>query len=95
VLGGDDRLNDVCEIVYIGKGFDAEEDVIECSLLVGSIFRTLDDCRCVNILAMGKNCSRFLPNLGLKRSFPNSWDLAGLADAAVAGLDPMLGNSLK
>jgi hypothetical protein len=29
VLGRDDRLDDVRNIVYIGKGFDAEEYVVE------------------------------------------------------------------
>jgi hypothetical protein len=43
VLRCNHRLDDVCQIVDVGEGFDAEENVVECSLLVGSIFGALDD----------------------------------------------------
>ena len=42
VLGRDDRLDDVGDIVYIGEGLDAEENVVEwlfgrmCSVFGGA-----------------------------------------------------------
>ena len=48
VLRCDDCLNDICKVVYIGKGFDAEKDIVESSLLTRCVFRALDDCKQVN-----------------------------------------------
>jgi hypothetical protein len=45
VLWRDDRLDDVGDIVYIGKCLDAKEDVVK-GLLGGvcGLFRCSDDC---------------------------------------------------
>lgn len=44
MLRGDDRLDDVGDIVYIGEGLDAEEDVVERLLgRMGGIFGCADD----------------------------------------------------
>ena len=45
MLRGDDRLDDVGDIVYIGQGFYAKEDVIKRLLgRMGGIFGCADDC---------------------------------------------------
>jgi len=49
VLGRNDGLDDVGDIVYIGKGLDAEEDVVEGLLgRMGGIFGRSHDCRDVS-----------------------------------------------
>jgi hypothetical protein len=46
VLGRNDRLDDVGDIVYIGEGLDAEENVVEGLLRrMGGIFGRSDDYR--------------------------------------------------
>jgi hypothetical protein len=45
MLWGDDGFDDVGDIVYIGKGLDAEEDVVERLFGgMGGIFGGSDDC---------------------------------------------------
>jgi hypothetical protein len=43
VLRSHDRLNNVGQVVYIGKCFDAEEDVIEGRLLASCLFGGLNN----------------------------------------------------
>jgi hypothetical protein len=46
VLGGDDRLDDVCDIVYVGKGFDAEKNIVKGLFgRMGGIFGGANDCK--------------------------------------------------
>lgn len=45
MLRRDDRLNDVGNIVYIGQGFYAKEDVVKWLLgRMRGIFGSADDC---------------------------------------------------
>ena len=45
VLGRDDRLDDVGNIVYIGQGFYAKENIVKGLLgRMGGIFGSADDC---------------------------------------------------
>ena len=45
MLWRDDRLDDVGNVIYVGKGFDAEENVVEGLLgRVCGIFGCSDDC---------------------------------------------------
>jgi hypothetical protein len=45
MLRRDDRLDDVGNIVYIGQGFYAKEDVVKWLLgRMGGIFGSADDC---------------------------------------------------
>ena len=46
MLGRDDRLDDVGDIVYVREGFYAEEDIVKGLLgRMGGIFRGANDCR--------------------------------------------------
>jgi hypothetical protein len=45
VLWGDDRLDDIGNIIYIRESLYAEEDIVERLLgRMGGIFRSSDDC---------------------------------------------------
>ena len=46
MLGRDDRLDDVGDIVYVRQGFYAEKNIIKGLLgRMGGIFRGSNDCR--------------------------------------------------
>jgi hypothetical protein len=46
VLGRDDRLDDVGDIVYVRESFYAEEDIVKGLLgRMGGIFGGANDCR--------------------------------------------------
>ncbi len=53
VLRGDHGLDYVCQVVDIGEGFNAEEDVIEGGLLACGVFGALDNCDRVSIVTAG------------------------------------------
>ena len=47
MLGRDDRLDDVGDIVYVREGFYAEEDIVKGLLgRMGGVFGCADNCRC-------------------------------------------------
>lgn len=46
MLGRDDRLDDVGDIVYVGQGFDAEENIVKGLLgRMGGIFGSSNNCK--------------------------------------------------
>jgi hypothetical protein len=46
VLGGDDRLDNVGDIVYVREGFDAEKNIIKRLFgRMGGIFGGSNDCK--------------------------------------------------
>ena len=46
MLGGDDRLDDVGDIVYVRQGFDAEKNIVKGLLgRMGGIFGGSNDCK--------------------------------------------------
>ena len=79
VLGSDDGFYDSGQVVDIGEGLHAEQDVVESALLgVGSVFRSADNCspeQCQPCSSTHLGVWEALPLRGLKRSFPKVADL--------------------
>ena len=85
MLGSDDRLDDIGEVVHIGESLDTKNYIVKGSLLVGGLLRGLNDCsRVSKETAMRER--RYIPYLGLNRSLPKSLDLSKGSMSAALGV---------
>lgn len=79
MLGSDDGFYDSGQVVDIGEGLHAEEDVVESALLAAcSVFWCADNCsteQCQPRSCPHLGARESLPLRGLKRSFPKVADL--------------------
>lgn len=70
MLWRDDRLDNVGDIVYIGKGFYAEQDIVERLFgRMSSVFWGSDDCELSQWGCKERACVN-VPAYGLNRSLP-------------------------
>lgn len=96
VMRSDHRVDNCCEIVDIGEGFHAEDNVVERAIAgLCGVFGISYNCgRCVSVIVFRVGWLYGVPCRGLNRSLPNTLDLE-IACQGMIALEKRLRTHLK